>query len=92
MALILCHKHYTNKAIEAYKYLCNYIGKDIAMKRMHRKEYHFNEIIENLFNKYKIIPQFQVMNYRIDWYIPELKLAIEYDEKYHENQIEEVDT
>jgi len=38
-------------------------------------------------------PQYKVLNYRIDFYIPELKIAIEYDEPYHnskENQIKDV--
>jgi very-short-patch-repair endonuclease len=49
-----------------------------------RKEFKFGEeIVKNLFSDYKIIPQFQVQDYRIDWYIPELKIAIEFDENHH---------
>jgi hypothetical protein len=51
-----------------------------------RKEFAFgNDIVENLFSDYTIIKQLPVLNgnYRIDWYIPELKLAIEYDESSH---------
>jgi len=51
-----------------------------------RKEFAFGkDIVENLFSDYTIIKQLPVLNgnYRIDWYIPELKLAIEYDESSH---------
>jgi very-short-patch-repair endonuclease len=52
----------------------------------HRKEFAFGaDIVENLFSEYAIIEQLPVLGgkYRIDWYIPELKLAIEYDESRH---------
>lgn len=42
-----------------------------------------SSIIANMFSAYTIIPQYPVLGYRIDWYIPELKLAIEYDELHH---------
>lgn len=47
-------------------------------------------IINNLFKDYEIIPQFAVLGgkYKIDWYIPELKLAVEYDELAHETNQE----
>ena len=31
------------------------------------------------------IPQYPILNYRIDYYIPNLKIAIEYDENNHKN-------
>ena len=51
-----------------------------------RREFSFGEeIIKNLFSDYKIIKQFPISNgkYYIDWYIPELNLAIEFDEEHH---------
>lgn len=51
-----------------------------------RREFTFGaEIIQNLFKGYTIIEQFPVLGgkYRIDWYIPELHLAIEFDEAHH---------
>ena len=59
------------------------LGLEITKQR---KEFAFgNDIVENLFSDYTIIKQLPVLkgNYRIDWYIPELKLAIEYDESSH---------
>lgn len=52
-----------------------------------RAEFVFGEeIVERLFSGYTIIRQFPVFGgkYRIDWYIPELRLAIEFDEAHHE--------
>lgn len=52
-----------------------------------RQEFVFGKnIVENLFSDYEIIPQYKILNYFIDWYIPELNIAIEFDEKYHENK------
>jgi len=49
-------------------------------------EYAFGrDIVEKLFNGYEILPQFQLFGgaVKLDWYIPELKLAIEFDEEQH---------
>ena len=51
-----------------------------------RYEYCFGEdIVNNLFSGYEIISQFKVFDgeFSVDWYIPELKLAIEFDEEQH---------
>lgn len=49
-----------------------------------RPEFTFGEeLIDNLFSNYKVNKGFKVLNYELDWYIPELKLAIEFDEKHH---------
>ena len=51
-----------------------------------RAEFVFGEeIVERLFSGYTIIRQLPVFNgkYRIDWYIPELRLAVEFDEAHH---------
>lgn len=51
-----------------------------------RREYSFgSDIVHNLFSDYEIIPQYSVFDgkYRIDWYVPELKIAIEFDEENH---------
>lgn len=52
-----------------------------------RPEFAFGEdIVKNLFSDHEIIPQFSVLDkYRIDWYIPDLKIAIEFDEDHHDN-------
>ena len=48
-----------------------------------KDEYVFGEeIVNNLFHGYEIIPQFELFG-GLDWYIPELKLAIEFDEEQH---------
>ena len=46
------------------------------------------EIVRNLFSGYTAIPQYRVLNYRLDWYIPELNLAIEFDESGHADRTE----
>ena len=46
------------------------------------------EIVRNLFGGYTVIPQHKVLNYRLDWYIPELNLVIEFDESGHADRTE----
>ena len=50
-----------------------------------RKEIGFIKQLEEFLSEYNIkgIKQYPILNYRIDYYIPELKLAIEYDENNH---------
>ena len=62
------------------------IGVPCVVIRDARDEIKFGEeIVERLFSGYTIIRQFPVFGgrYRIDWYVPELRLAIEFDEAYH---------
>ena len=49
----------------------------------------FHSMVSVMFDGYEIVPQYSVDNYRIDFYIPELNLAVEIDEVAHERQIEE---
>ena len=70
--------------------ICSEVAKSInipiTLVDYVRREFTFGaEIIQNLFKGYTIIEQFPVLGgkYRIDWYIPELHLAIEFDEAHH---------
>ena len=36
--------------------------------------------------RYPVVPQFEVLSYRVDIYVPELNLAIEFDESHHKGQ------
>lgn len=59
---------------------------DAIRNRPKRPEFVFGEeIVERLFSGYTIIRQFPVFGgkYKIDWYVPELRLAIEFDEAHH---------
>lgn len=60
--------------------------ESVSAPRPIRREFLFgDEIVKNLFSGYEIIAQFPVFGgkYRIDWYIPELRLAVEFDEIHH---------
>jgi len=62
----------------------NSVKGDFKGRAVVRHEYIFGEdIVSKLFNGYEVMPQFKVLGYRLDWYIPELKLAIEFDEPQH---------
>jgi len=80
--IIFCRK--TKKGIELYKELSNYIGRDVIQMQRTRKELLFEiNIIDALAGITKIIPQYSVLNYKVDFYLPELNIVIEYDEKNH---------
>ena len=92
MAMVLSVTERKPKGSEAYVYFCKIKGRGIVVKHIERKAYYFGEeIIKNMFSQYKIIPEYPVFKnkYRIDWYIPELKLAIEFDEPHHFRNAEE---
>ena len=62
------------------------MGVPCVVIRPARDEIKFGEeIVERLFSGYTIIRQFPVFGgkYKIDWYVPELRLAIEFDEVHH---------
>lgn len=76
---------------ECYELTKKWANKE-SIVTFKRAEYQFeDDILKNLFGGYKILPQYQCCSgmYRIDWYIPELNLAIEFDEPGHNNKLEE---
>lgn len=47
----------------------------------------YHTVVKRMFAKYEIIRQYPILGYKIDFYVPELKIAIEFDEKYHDDNI-----
>jgi len=85
-AVVISNSCTSPVAPKVYECLCGFLGKNVVVKHHTRMEQQFGEeIIDNLFSKFKVIPQYSVLGgkYNIDWYIPELKLAIEFDEMHH---------
>jgi len=82
--LILIISQKSDKSIELYKELSKLIGANVIQIPRTRKELLFeinlNELLDGITT---VIPQYPVLNYRIDFYLPELNIAIEYDEKHH---------
>ena len=77
---------------DGLKKVADYYGfsvDELAFLIPSSREFIFGEeIVRNLFSGYTVVPQFRVLNYRLDWYIPELNLAIEFDESGHINRTE----
>mgnify|MGYP003588348064 CR=1 FL=1 len=74
-----------NLATEIYLQL--FPGETPRTIRFVRPEFMFGkQIVEKLFDGFEIIPQYIVGDFVIDWYIPELKLAIEFDENHHKRR------
>lgn len=58
------------------------------IKSVYRFEDELGLMLEKILNNICTIePQRAVLNYRIDFYIPDYKIAVEYDEKHHKTQI-----
>lgn len=75
---------------ECYELAKKWANKESAIT-FKRAEHQFEQdVLRNLFGGYKILPQYQCCDnkYRIDWYVPELSLAIEFDEPGHDGQYE----
>ena len=75
----------TSRAVQIYTTL--YPDETPRTIRFIRPQFMFDDqIVSNLFKGYTIEREFAIGSYRIDWYIPELRLAIELDEKHHVRQ------
>lgn len=62
----------------------------IYFEKKRRLEFQaFDSMVSVMFDGYEILPQFTVGDYRIDFYVPELNLAIEIDEEAHKYQTQE---
>ena len=74
----------TGKAIKLYKTLASVIETDVIQITPTRKELLFEIDIKGALKEITtIISQYPVLNYRVDFYLPEFNLVIEYDEKQH---------
>ena len=64
-----------------------YIDEENIFILSSRKEIEFINQLEEALEPFDIkgIRQFSILSYRIDYYIPSLKVAIEYDENAHKN-------
>ena len=54
-----------------------------------RFEYKFEYLLREMFPSAIIISQYPILNYRIDFFMPELNMIIEYDEEQHKYSKEE---
>lgn len=74
----------TGKAIKLYKTLASVIETDVIQITPTRKELLFEIDIKGALKEITtIISQYPVLDYRVDFYLPDLNIAIEYDEKAH---------
>lgn len=86
LLLNLCLECKNEKSRMFYSYLLD-TNKDIKFNPNcpKRKEIKFLDKLEQILKPFYITgeKQYRVLNYRIDYYIPQLKIAIEYDENGH---------
>lgn len=82
----------TKKSIKiAANLILNYLilvsGEGVGVQIKTRKELEFLDKLETSLIPFNIkgINQYTALNYRIDYYIPSLNIAIEYDENDHKN-------
>ena len=88
MAKDICRKQRRNKkSLFMIKYLSTFDNRDVYIIEPDRKEVTFINKLETALIPFKLkgIKQFRILNYRIDYYISNLNIAIEYDENNHKN-------
>lgn len=88
MAKDLCRKQRRNvKAGEVLISLLSIDGKEIMVIEPKRKELEFLDMLEKTLEpfNYTSIRQYNVLNYRVDLYIKELNVTIEFDENNHDS-------
>ena len=78
------------KLVKEKEEIINYFKSIGILKKYNlysRKEINFKYKLKQALKPFglKIIPQFQCLNYKIDFYIKSLNIAIEYDENNHRN-------
>lgn len=63
------------------------LGLDNRIEVIGRREVEFIEELELALRPFGLegLKQYSILNYRVDFYIPELNIAIEYDENNHQN-------
>lgn len=57
-----------------------------------RFEFKFETMLREFFPSEKIFTQYKVLNYRIDFFLPDLQMIIEYDEEQHKYSKEKDET
>jgi very-short-patch-repair endonuclease/phage anti-repressor protein len=88
--LILMISKTSSKSLVIYKELADILGVNVVQVKRTRKELLFEiDLCEILSGITKIIPQYRVLNYMVDFYLPDINIVIEYDEashKYYRNE------
>lgn len=90
---ILALKPYMKGIESLADYYDNYFKENVPLyvvEQPPRVEIQFGEQLILFINQlgYSVKTQYKVLNYRVDFYIPELNVAIEYDEQHHAYQLE----
>ena len=81
---LICLLEKNNTSKDVYKWICSIDNKECIIYHKTRKELLFEICLTEILQGIEVvIPQYKVLNYRIDFYLPNLNIAIEYDEKHH---------
>ena len=81
---LICLLERNNTSKDVYRWLCSFDDRECVIYHKTRKELLFEICLIEILNGIEVvIPQYKVLNYRIDFYLPDLNIAIEYDEKHH---------
>lgn len=82
-----CRKD-TKKLDYVYNKYADFLDRDLKVIRA-RKENEFGTMLIRMFPNENIVTQLQVLNYKIDFYLPFAQIVVEYDENHHKYQVEE---
>lgn len=90
-AILWCYISQTKESANFIQILSNLPYNDFNIHEYKRREVNFLDKLEEALIPFNIkgIRQYNILNYYIDYYIPSLNIAIEYDEEHHKQREEE---
>ena len=87
-AALICLSESTHESIKVYQYIDTKNSDSVFYIKPERDEELFGVKLFNFIgNLTKIIKQYPIAGFRLDFYLPEFNIAIEYDEGHHKNQV-----
>ena len=83
-SILACFIGSGKASTQIYKHLSSLNGREVVIQKKTRKELLFEINLNEIFDGItKVIAQYPVLRYRVDFFLPELNIAIEYDEAHH---------
>lgn len=74
----------SEQALKTHKFLSELKGANVIQLARTRKEILFEIDLNKFLHEItEVVPQYRVLDYRVDFYLPEYNLVIEYDEPAH---------
>ena len=89
-AALICLSESTHQSIKVYQYIDTKNQDSVFYIKPERDEELFGvKLFDFIGNLTEIKKQYPIAGFRLDFYLPEFNIAIEYDEDHHKSQVEQ---